>query len=222
MPRYAISDIHGCCKTFRYMVEEELRLQPQDHLYLLGDYIDRGPDSKGVLEYIMSLREKGYQVTTLSGNHEDMLLHARDNAAHRTAWLRISGGETLKSFDAESLDGISPRYWDFLEQLELYVALEDYLLVHAGFDFSLQDPFSDRESMLWIRHFEVDVTVLGNRKIVHGHTPTPLSKMEHSLKTEQRPVINIDGGCTYWAGYGYLTALNLDTLQLHRVRNRET
>ncbi|WP_207430101.1 metallophosphoesterase [Sabulibacter ruber] len=221
MSRYAISDIHGCCKTFRFMVEKEIKLEPSDTLYLLGDYIDRGPDSKGVLDFIMELREKGFQVHTLCGNHEDLMLHARDNSAYNMNWLLNGGKATLKSFGVENLFGIPVKYWTFLEDLKWYFALDDYLLVHAGFNFAAPDPFADRESMLWIRDFEVDKTVLGTRRIVHGHTPIPLGQIGFFLEDPVSSVINIDGGCVFTQQLGYLTALNLDTFELHALRNRE-
>ncbi|MBC3542386.1 metallophosphoesterase [Rufibacter sediminis] len=221
MSRYAISDIHGCLATFRYLVEEELKLQPTDTLYLLGDYIDRGPDSKGVIDFILELREKGYPVITLCGNHEELMLQARKEPEYPEIWLHNGGVETLKSFDTLSLEAIPAKYWTFLEELELYVELDDYLLVHAGFDFSLPNPFTDRRSMLWIRDFEVDKTVLGTRKIVHGHTPTYLTDIQASLQEPLEDDLNIDGGCVFTSRLGYLTALNLDTLKLHAVANRE-
>ncbi|RNI25031.1 metallophosphoesterase family protein [Rufibacter latericius] len=221
MSRYAISDIHGCSKTFRYLVEEEVKLQPADTLYLLGDYIDRGPDSKGVIGFILELRKKGFQVTTLCGNHEDMLLDARANPDYPENWFYNGGLTTLKSFNTLSLKEIPARYWKFIEDLELFVELDDYLLVHAGFDFSHDYPFDDREAMLWIREFEVDKTVVGAKKIVHGHTPISLEDIETSLKPPVADVLNIDGGCVFTKQLGYLTALNLDTFQLYRVKNRE-
>ena len=71
MARWAISDIHGCCQTFRYMVETELQITKEDELFLLGDYIDRGKDSKGVFDYIMQLQNDNFKVQCLMGNHED-------------------------------------------------------------------------------------------------------------------------------------------------------
>ena len=66
----AVGDIHGCVKTFRLLVRDELRLTPNDHLILLGDVIDRGPDSKGVIDEIIALRDLGIRVQVLQGNHE--------------------------------------------------------------------------------------------------------------------------------------------------------
>ena len=77
MKRYAISDIHGCYQTFIDLLAQ-LNLTKEDELYLLGDLIDRGPNSKGVIDHVMQMQEDGYKVTVLMGNHEYMFLQAID------------------------------------------------------------------------------------------------------------------------------------------------
>ena len=72
--RYSISDIHGCFNTFRHLVEEGIKLTKSDQLFLLGDYVDRGPYSQEVLDYIMHLMDRGYHIFPLRGNHENDLL----------------------------------------------------------------------------------------------------------------------------------------------------
>ncbi len=71
---FAIGDVHGCLHELKNLVEQKLKLRTDDKLVLLGDYIDRGPDSKGVIDYIMTLQKKGFDVVPLKGNHELMLL----------------------------------------------------------------------------------------------------------------------------------------------------
>ncbi|WP_026462574.1 metallophosphoesterase family protein [Adhaeribacter aquaticus] len=223
MSRYAISDIHGCANTFRHLVEDVIRLQSTDQLFLLGDYIDRGPDSKGVIDYILNLQEQGYNVKTLSGNHEYMLLQALKEETYLNSWLWNGGKETLASFQATTIHDIPERYWKFFTELEYYVETEDYLLVHAGFNFAAENPFQDFYNMLWIRNFAVDYDLLGSRKIVHGHTPTPVVKINERVADAEAKVINIDSGCVYRQvlGLAYLTAFNLDTLTLEYVPNQE-
>ena len=101
MRKIAVSDIHGCLKTFKALVEEQVVLNPQDELYLLGDFIDRGPDSKGVLDYVMQLDEAGYQVHCLRGNHEDMMLQAVRDREDIGMWLFNGGQQALDSFRTE-------------------------------------------------------------------------------------------------------------------------
>ena len=168
MSRYAISDIHGCFKTFRHLVENVIHLQPTDQLYLLGDYIDRGPDSKGVLDYIIGLQESGYDITALMGNHEDMMLQALEGKEYRNHWFLNGGKQTMTSFSESKLKAIPEKYWRFLHHLDLYVELEDYLLVHAGFDFHSPNPFQNHKAMLWIRDFDLDPKYTQNKTVVHG------------------------------------------------------
>ncbi len=222
MRRFAISDIHGCCQTLQYLVGEILNLTKSDELYLLGDYVDRGPDTKGVIDFIMDLQEEGYTVKTLCGNHEAMMLEALESTESLMHWHRNGGDTTMKSFGVTDLQRIPEKYWQFLHQLGFYLELPDYYLVHAGFNFAAENPLKDITSMLWIRNFPVDQKFLGDRRIVHGHTPTPVNRIHGSVSLHSQ-VINIDGGCVYKQvpGLGYLTALNLDSLELHVVSNQE-
>ena len=89
MKQYAIGDIHGCSKTFKELLDK-IGLIEGDELYLLGDYIDRGPDSKGVIDTIFELREKGFKVICLRGNHESMLLDALKNREEQKNFMPFS------------------------------------------------------------------------------------------------------------------------------------
>lgn len=221
--RYAISDIHGCAKTFRKMVEEVLQLKPTDTLFLLGDYIDRGLDSKGVIDFILELRANNFTVECLAGNHEEMMMEAYSSPELVAHWIRNGGQETLLSFEVTAITKVPTPYWEFFDNLKTYIALEDYLLVHAGFNFAAPDPFKDTHAMLWIRNFAIDKQILGNRKIIHGHTPIPAAKIAATIKDSSSDIINIDGGCVYnqLPLLGNLTALNLDTLELHVVPSQD-
>lgn len=221
MSRYAISDIHGCNKTFRYLVQEVLQLKPEDQLFLLGDYIDRGPDTKGVLDFIMELQEDHYQVSTLMGNHEEMMLQALEGTEYLNHWHLNGGYQTLDSFGVDDIRAIPEHYWKFLYQLDFYVELEDYLLVHAGFDFESANPFQNQKAMLWIRDFKLDENYTKGKTIVHGHTPIPVFEIEYAAADLTQKIIDIDGGCVFKMRMGHLTALNLDTRQLYAVRNLE-
>ncbi len=143
MRNIAISDIHGCCKTFKALVENHVKLTKEDHLYLLGDYIDRGPDSKGVIDYIFKLKEDGFQVTATKGNHEQMLLRAIDGDTNQP-WYQNGARMTLRSFEATHEDNIPTEYIDFIKELKFYIELEDCFLVHAGFNFEREDPLVGR------------------------------------------------------------------------------
>ncbi len=209
MPRsFAIGDLHGCSKTFRKLVLEKINLQKTDVLYCLGDYVDRGPDSKGVIDFILELREQGYTVHALRGNHDQMMMDSGLNMEKFMHWYRNGGKSTLESFGVRSYDQLNTRYKDFFYHTTFFEVCGSHILVHAGLNFKNDDPFSDTESMMWIRGFRVDEEKLNGRLIVHGHTPIPL---KHILEQKGQNVIDIDGGCVYphLTGYGHLVAYNM-------------
>src|SRR6056297_3080965 len=96
--RYAISDIHGCFKTFRRLIESGIKMEKNDQLFLMGDYIDRGPSSKQVLDYILYLMENNYNVVLLRGNHEEIFLNVIDGKHDVSLWYYNGGLETLHDF----------------------------------------------------------------------------------------------------------------------------
>ncbi len=225
MARYVISDIHGCAQTFRLLLWDQLKLQKTDELFLLGDYIDRGPDSKGVLDQIMDLRHDGYRVYCLKGNHEDMLLNSMHDPAYLELFLYNGGKATLESFGGLLYpDDIPNTYLDFLEGLPTYIALDSAYLVHAGFNFNNPDPLSEPHDHMWIRNWydQVDKEWLGDRKIIHGHTPVVREVIETAVDT-RAPFIDIDNGCFLknMPGRGYLCALEMNHYQLYFQPNSD-
>jgi len=97
--------------------------------------------------------------------------------------------------------------------------LDDFVLVHAGLNFEFDDPFNDRESMLWIRESPIDLRKTGNRRLITGHTPVRLERVKESLNEDK---IMLDGGCIYKnikPGQGYLCCLELNSLELFVQEN---
>ena len=147
---FAIGDIHGCFNAFQLMLEQKIQLEKSDKLILLGDYIDRGIQSKEVIDYIMDLQAKGFDIVPLLGNHESMLLDAFNNEIRTPTCIQNGGSETLKSFKIASLTEIEPKYVEFFKGLSYSFAFKEYLFVHAGFhDFDI-NPFADKYSMIWV------------------------------------------------------------------------
>ncbi|PHI19131.1 serine/threonine protein phosphatase [Lewinellaceae bacterium SD302] len=202
MPRYAISDIHGCSKTFATLLAR-LKLQKSDELYLLGDYVDRGPDSVGVIGQIMDLQQRGYNVQCLKGNHEEMTI----DAYQRQAYHR---------------HGYSDQHIRWMMNLADYLEIPGYILVHAGLNFAVENPLEDTKEMRWIRYWieDIDRLWLGDRVIVHGHTPQSYLETRRDVNNvDTVPAICIDAGCAFQArNLGYLVALDLDTLEVHSLR----
>lgn len=219
--RWAISDIHGCNKTFRQLLLK-IDLQPTDELYLLGDYINKGPGSKGVIKHILKLKEQGYQIRCLKGNHEDVLLRSLHDPLLLKFFKQQGGAQTLKSFGVKRIADIPAKYIDFFNSLEYYIQLDEVMLVHAGFNFINENPFEDKHAMLWSRHAKIIPEKIGFRKIVHGHTPTGLKRIKEALKRKNNFDITIDNGCVYHkVGQGGLVALDLDKMKITVQENVE-
>jgi serine/threonine protein phosphatase 1 len=222
--RFATTDLHGCLRTFRYLVEQELRLRPADHLYLLGDYVNKGPDSGGVLDYIMQLQGFGYQVYCLRGNHEQELLDARYARGDEPWRTPTERNMTLASFGVTQLRDLPTRYIEWLAALPLQLELPDFVLVHAGFNFALPvaDMRRDTYSILYTKQFVFDPSRLAGKRLLHGHVPTPVAEVRAAV-ADRAGAIGLDTGCAYRhnSELRHLAALNLDTWQLHLVENRE-
>ena len=222
--KFAISDVHGCAKTLKRLLEEKLELKKTDHLYLLGDYINRGPDSKAVIDYILALKGLNYNVFTLRGNHEDLLLDAIEDPKKHNRFLKNGGKITLASFNVQHIQDIPEVYLQFIRETKYYIEVDNFLLVHAGFNFKDGEPFKDFKSMMWIRSFKPDKKVLGDRIIVHGHTPEKKKniKKQFNKKNKIPQIINIDSSCVYYPRKGSrLCALELTKLDLTFSKNVE-
>lgn len=215
---FIIGDIHGCSATLRWLVDVTLQPHVNDRIYLLGDTIDRGPDSKGVLDFIFELRERGLFIESICGNHEEMFRQASRSSHNLGLWSANGGQATLASFQADGIGDIPQRYRDLLDSLPLYILLDDFVLVHAGLNFGVQDPFSDAVAMLWTRDSYVDPQRIGGRRLICGHTPVSLSSLEASLDSSK---IMLDNGCVFGGlpETGRLAALELKSVTLYLQAN---
>jgi len=228
--RFVIGDIHGCIRTFKFLVEEVLRPGRADILFLLGDTIDRGPGSKAVIDYILEI-SGSLTVRPVMGNHEFMMLRSLEDEDFFLRWILNGCAQTLISFgidpsrvhDRNSVSLIPPAYFDFIRKWPLYEETEDSLFVHAGIDACSKDPLHDAGTLLWTRNEDAPEDILKGRKLIHGHTPVPLSIIRERLLDPEARVLNLDGGCVYknYPGLGHLVALDLNRKKLYPVRNRE-
>jgi len=224
MRRFAISDIHGCLKSFEALLKHII-FTKKDELYILGDYIDRGPDSKGVIDKIWSLQESGHTVHCLRGNHEQMLLDGLDNDVHFMSWVRNGGGTTLGSFGVNHSLLIPQKYKKWIRDLPYYLEVDKYILVHAGLDFYLENPLEGLHNMLWIRGWydTIGRNWLDGRIVIHGHTPmhkTDIKKAGDTLVLI--PALDVDAGCVFKnRGYGHLCAYDMTNEVLYFQENVE-
>ena len=219
---FAISDIHGCFKPFYKLIVEEIDLQKSDRLILLGDYIDRGEQSKEVIDFIIDLIGSGFDVIPLTGNHEQLLLDSYHDSRMQPLWFMNNGMITLTSFGLSDIRDLDRKYIDFFSALEFYMESGNIIFVHAGFNDYIPDPFSDRQIMIWECTPVYSNPLLHGKTIIHGHRPKRIEYVK-KLIGEKSNVIPIDTGCVYERemGYGNLSALEINTMTLYSVPNSQ-
>jgi serine/threonine protein phosphatase 1 len=176
---YAIGDVHGRLDLLRLAVEaiEAHLLDGPFRVVLLGDYVDRGPDSRGVIDFLMEL-QKRWPVVCLKGNHEELMIQAvnQPGGGRLDRWLEHGGGETLRSYGVDPEDVLSeniPR-----EHLRWMTALPKTtgdghrIYVHAGLEPGTPIERQKEATFLWIRERFLQARASGfEAHIVHGHTP---------------------------------------------------
>lgn len=199
---YAIGDIHGYLAPLQAMHEaiaaDLLRETPPEgvHLVYLGDYVDRGPDSRSVIDYLISRRDRGDGIakTFIRGNHDVLFLdfvdppHDRPPLADAQTWLRWGGQETLRSYGLSlpeallptELERITPAlrqqvpqaHRDFLKDLRSHVVIGGYYFTHAGVDPFVPLAQQDRTALMIMREPFLSWDGLLEKRVVHGHTIT--------------------------------------------------
>jgi serine/threonine protein phosphatase 1 len=200
----AIGDIHGCLLQFNDLL---MLVQPtsDDRLILLGDYVDRGPDSRGVLDRILELKRTLPNLICLRGNHEIMMLDSRDQPANQKMWLSVGGLQTLGSYGtsagrAGKIADVPEEHWAFLANgLLPYYETEEYIFVHAGVNYN--DPLDEQDdgSLYW-EFLRDEMRHHSGKTVICGHT----SQKDGEVKVIPGAVC-ID---TYAHGGGWLTCLD--------------
>ena len=204
MRTLAIGDIHGSSAALKALADF-VDFAPDDVIITLGDYIDRGPDSKGVIDFLIELR-KSHQVITLKGNHEIMMENARLSDQELYFWLLNGGEAAMESFGLSRPDMIATeipaKYWDFFESCERFHETEHHILVHGGLDPDTDLEDQDDNHLFWQRIFDTKPHKSG-KTIVCGHTPQregyPLA-LDHAICID-----------TFACRGGWLTCLDIDS-----------
>ncbi len=171
---YALSDIHGCLTKLEGLMER-CRADGGDSakFVFLGDYIDRGPDTRGVLEFVIGLqRRMPSQVVCLCGNHEDLALNAIDDARQIDQWVVYNGGDkALASYGATRPSEVPADHVAWLRGLKTHHDDGRRFFVHAGIDPARPLGKQDRHDLLWMREPFLSDPRDHGRFVVHGHTP---------------------------------------------------
>jgi serine/threonine protein phosphatase 1 len=166
----AISDIHGCLAALQAVLAA-LDPRPEDTIVTLGDYVDRGPDARGVLELLIALG-KQTRLVPLLGNHDEMLLNiCRGQTALLFDWLRFGGDATLASYGTDHPAGVWPTHLEFLARCPLAFQSERHFFVHANYRADMALDQLPREVLLWesLKRHGPGPHVSGRTAIV-GHT----------------------------------------------------
>ena len=188
---YAVGDIHGrldlleaATVEITEAAESAAKSGRRITAVFLGDYIDRGPDAKGVISHLLNLREAAaFDTIFLRGNHEQFLLDLIDGRGEASAWLEYGGIQTLNSYGVDALafrdatelaDAVRAalplKHIQFLRETELHVERGDYVFVHAGMRPDRLLTEQSDSDLLWFRYYNDEHPTHG-RTVVHGHTP---------------------------------------------------
>jgi serine/threonine protein phosphatase 1 len=220
---YAIGDIHGRSDLLAKLLAEidadasQREGVERRTLVFIGDYIDRGPDSFGVVELLLNALPAGFDVHFLKGNHESIMLDFLEDPSCLGQWLANGAEATLRSYGVDVgtlarerarpetwrkafLAALPGRHRAFFESLELMVPVGDYLFVHAGVRPGVPLEAQDPQDMIWIRGEFLRAPDDFGKVVVHGHTPTTVPDVRANR-------IGIDTGAVFT---GRLTALRLE------------
>jgi len=190
---FVIGDIHGCLTLLRRLIDKIPWDPEKDRLIFVGDYIDRGEDPKGVVDFILELKRISEKVDCILGNHEAMLLDYL-KGKNRELYLFNGGTVTLASyrFSRKNEDDplIPEDHLRFFNELKPYIELENYYIVHAGFRPGIKIEDQSLEDMIWIRYEFIESNYDFGKKVIFGHTPMQEPLIMHNK-------IGIDTGAVY-------------------------
>lgn len=202
----AIGDIHGCNTALETLIDF-VGLRSDDTIVFLGDYVDRGPGTAAVLDFVMGLL-KTHAVIPLRGNHELMMLDAREKKSWLHAWLQYGGAETLASYSDEPISdepfaNVPQAHIDFLENgLLSYYECDTHFFVHANAD--ADKPLHEQsDSSLYWRRFKDPQRHCSDKIMVCGHT----------IQQSGEPANNGAAICidTWAYGDGWLSCLDVES-----------
>jgi serine/threonine protein phosphatase 1 len=189
---YAIGDIRGCLAKLKKLVDRcKLDCGDEDiTLVFLGDYIDRGPDSRGVVDLLINAQSQlGKKVICLRGNHEALALSSASDANQSGAWLQNGGGQTLLSYGIANAAEIPSEHLAWFRSLPLCYDDGLRFFVHAGINPCRPLNQQDEHDLLWIREPFLSDDRRYSRLIVHGHTPCKSRLPEQKINR-----LNVDTG----------------------------
>ena len=217
---FVVGDIHGCVDELERLLAV---IEPRegDEICFLGDYVDRGPSPRGVVERLLRLRSEGPRCTFLTGNHEDMFLaYLGLPGMYGDAFLVNGGDATLASYDATGLvgsaaaDRLPAEHLEFLSNLELSARFGTFLCVHAGVRPNRPLTQQSQEDLLWIREDFIDRDHPFPFTILYGHTPQRDVRIQLPFK------LGLDTGLVYGNLLSCFELASKELIQVQRVTGR--
>jgi serine/threonine protein phosphatase 1 len=200
-----IGDIHGTLDKLQMMMAVINWDPADDTLVFIGDYVDRGPDSAGVIDHILGLMQWSEKIVCLRGNHEQLLLDFLHGKNAQT-FLFNGGQTTIESYGGPD-SGIPEEHYNFLLSTQYYYETESHIFVHAGLRDGVPLDQQTTRDMLWIREEFIYSDYDHGKPVVFGHTP----RREPLVEANK---IGIDTGAVYG---GPLTCLELPAMKFHEV-----
>ena len=202
----AIADLHGCRAALETILAG-VRPRPEDTLVLLGDYVDRGPQSRGVIERLLALQRQCHLIPLL-GNHDELMVQVYDGQQQLYIdWLMFGGNATLESYDTLRPEEIPPAHIEFLRNCRLFYESDRHIFLHGNYIAELPLKDQPRKTLLWE---SLKVRLPGQhcsgKMAIVGHTA---QKNGEILDLGYLKCIDT---CCY--GQGYLTALDVDSGQI--------
>ena len=212
MAIYAIGDIHGSLQALQSIFTQE-RIKKNDTIVFLGDYVDRGPNSKGVLDWLIE-NKKIYNFKFILGNHDIMMSNAKNSKEQFTQWLYLGGSQTLDSYGIKDYsnwaDKINNAHWNFIDSCKPYCEIGNFIFVHAGLQVGLKLRRQDSYDLFW-KKYEIPECYSSKKTVICGHTSRKNGEIADFGHT-----ICID---TFAYGGKWLTCLNVKTKEYIKANN---
>jgi serine/threonine protein phosphatase 1 len=204
----AIGDIHGHAKALATLVEL-VRPARNDNLVTLGNYVDRGPDTKGVLDRLLELQTR-CQLIPLMGNHEEMMQGAREGRSDFEFWMKFGGDAALDSYGpGRTMNQVPREHWEFLKRLPLCHEADGHFFAHAN--YAPNQPWNQQSSqvLLWLDLADLPGPHFSGKTAIVGHTPQNSRQV-----LDLGHLMCIDTGCGHG---GLLTALDVTSGRIWQV-----
>ena len=196
----AIGDIHGCITALESLIDA-VEPRADDTIVTLGDYVDRGPDARAVVDFVIQLSTQ-HKVIALRGNHEIMMLDAREKQSWLRPWLSYGGEATLQSYGG-TFDDVPDEHFEFLENgLVAYYECDTHFFVHANAETHLALEDQSDAALYWRKFGNPDRHCSG-KIMVCGHTP-----QQSGVPLDNGNAVCID---TLAHGGGWLTCLDVSS-----------